>query len=74
MGVIGCLLIIVVFCTLKCIYKLFSRDCIHEEQVAGFIGLTTMSTITNKNGGDVGSHPADIRVPQLGLSEKALGP
>ena len=50
MGAIGCLLIIVVFCALKCTHKSFSRDCICKEQVAGFIGLTTMSAITNKEG------------------------
>ena len=53
MGTIGCLLIIVIFSALKYIYKLFSRDRILEEQLAGFIGLTTVLALTNKKGGDV---------------------
>ena len=52
----GCLLIIVVLYALKCVCNLFFGDHICKRQVAGFIRLTTVSTITNKKEVDFGDH------------------
>ena len=53
-----CLLVLMLICTLRCVWKLFSRDCIRKQQIVGFTGLTTTIAFTNKKGGDVGNCPA----------------
>ena len=78
-----CLLIIVLFCALKCIHKLFSMDRVHDGQVEGFIGLNPC-VCQNKQKRERCWEPSSLvsgtiaslterKVPWLGLSEKALG-
>ena len=37
-GATGCLLIIIMLCVLRCIYKLFSQGRVRDQQVASFVG------------------------------------
>ena len=53
-GATGCLLIIIMLCVLRGIYKLFSQGRVRDQQVASFVGPIA---VLNKNkGGDVGNH------------------
>ena len=55
MAAFGCLLVLLLICALRYIWRSFSRDRIWKQQIVGFTGLTTTIDFTNKKGGDVGN-------------------
>ena len=52
-GATGCLLIIIILCVLRCIYKLFSQGRVRDQQVASFVG--SIAVLTKNKGGNVGN-------------------
>ena len=52
-GDTGCLLIIIMLCVLRCIYKLFSQGRVRDQQVASFVG--SIAVLNKNKGGDVGN-------------------
>ena len=52
-GATGCLLIIIMLCVLRCIYKLFSQGRVRDQQVASFVG--SIAVLTKNKGGNVGN-------------------
>ena len=52
-GATGCLLIIIMHCVLRCIYKLFSQGRVRDQQVASFVG--SIAVLNKNKGGDVGN-------------------
>ena len=58
MAALVCVLVLILICALRCIWKLFSRGRVQKQQIVGFTGLTTTTDFTNKKGGDVGNRPA----------------
>ena len=55
MAALGCILVLILICALQCIWRLFAQDCIWEQQIVGFTGLTTTIEFTNKKGEMLGT-------------------
>ena len=53
----GCLLVLILICALRCIWRLFSGDRIWKQPIVGFAGLTTTIDFTNIKEGDIGNCP-----------------
>ena len=61
----------------QCIWRLFAQDCIWEQQIVGFTGLTTTIAFTNKKGKMLGTALPGFRSynpPWLRLSERPWDP
>ena len=72
-GATGCLLIIIMLCVLRCIYKLFSQGRVRDQQVASFVGSIAVLT---KNKGEVwGTVPSvgNMAQPPLGKASGERG-
>ena len=52
-GATSCLLTLVMLCTLRCIYKLFSQGRVRDQQVASFVG--PIAVLTKNKGGIIGN-------------------
>ena len=52
-GATGCLLIIIMLCVLRGIYKLFSQGRVRDQQVASFV--EPIAVLNKNKGGDVGN-------------------
>ena len=44
---LGCLLVLILICALRCMWRWFAQDCIWEQQIEGFTGLITTIAFTN---------------------------
>ena len=77
MAALGCLLVLILICALRCIWRLFAQDCIWEQQIVGFTGFTTTIVFTNKKGEMLGTALPGFRscnLPWLRLSERPWDP